>query len=45
MMIMTSFQRGVDPRLKAEYGEDNFAAFLGFITYFPLCFFLIAVLL
>jgi hypothetical protein len=45
MIILTNFQRGVDPKLRSDYGEDNFRAFMGFITYFPLGAFLLAVLL
>jgi hypothetical protein len=45
MIILTNFRRAVSPQVKAEFGEASFNGYMDFITYFPLAFFLVAVLL
>lgn len=45
MIITTNMKRAVSVDLLTEYGEEKFEALMGFIIYFPLCFFFLLFLL
>lgn len=45
MLVVDNFKRSVSPDLRYQYGEDSFAVIFGLLTYMPLGFLLVVILL